>query len=278
VVPHAASTTPAATAPTTASGIVQGQKTVFYRTEDDSAAANWERRLRCGCCNPSYVMTAEAVKIESWEGCSRKNTSIDIDEVEDMALKQGLTPGYCFCGRGHIVLYLKTHKTYTVVHVEKAEKVFKEFSSSVAKVNNLKFGINRADDKETPFVMYDSALDNNWVKFCRSVVLCGGCCFFPHTVITKERITTIRWTPKCQRETLSFDLDRITDVKLSRTLVDCCLCSGNGTIMITGTDADQTGVKIPHLSDSKAVFSKLDNFANMLNNRNRVVGEKTMAR
>merc|ERR1712003_12986 len=77
------------------------EKKVFYKTDDDSAGANFLRKLRCGCFDPHYVMTTEAIKISEWHCskggcCTRKSDSIDTDEIFDMSMVQTCGPGY-FC-------------------------------------------------------------------------------------------------------------------------------------------------------------------------------------
>jgi len=262
--------------------ILNSQRKVFYNTDDDSGVSKFLRNLRCGCYNPKYVFTSESVRMEFCKGCSRENDSIDVDHIEDMALTQPLGLGYCCAQQGTIRLYAyeksggkKTEKVITLVHIENAPKVFDEFASHVGRMNNLVLGRKRPDDASTgPHLIYDSNADPRQIKFCRSIFLCGCCCF-PATRITKQRITTIMWTPKCEKQTLQFDLDSVEQLDLSRPCYSCC-CSDIGTIRVKGTDKDQSHFNIKFVPNSKQVFTQLDSYVNMLNNRDRVLGENML--
>lgn len=253
------------------------EKKDFYRTSDDSSGANCERKMRCGCLDPRYVITTEAVRIEAWSGCSRKNRSIDVDEVEDLSLVQRCTPGYCLYGRGHIRLYLKDQgagekfDSILIKHVENADKVFHEFSSHIHKINNLKFGIKRPDLEGVDFHVYDSSNDGMGAKFLRTIVCCG-CCFVPHIRVNGERISSTQWTLTCSKRTSNFDLDHVEDVVLNRNCIDYCLC-GTGTLKITGSDGDQTNPSYKHIGNAKKVYDMVDKYTNLLNNRDRIVGD-----
>lgn len=265
------------------SAVVTVQKKTFYRTEDDSQCSKWLRTLRCGCCNPKYVVNTESVKIEEWKGCSQVNDSVDVDNITDLNLTQCMSLGYCCANQGNVKLYVqeeiggkKVERVVELRYIEKAPDVFREFSGHIQVVNNLKFGMKRPELKDMPHLVYDSTSDSGILKCWRSIVCCG-CWFFPQTIITKQNITTTNWTPTCTKETLQFDLDNIDDLQLQRDIFSCC-CHDAGTIVVTGNDKDQKGVKIRHVANSKKVFLKLDEYVNTLNNRNRVLGEDAMKR
>jgi hypothetical protein len=259
--------------------IINTQRKVFYNTDDDSSISKHLRTLRCGCWNPKYVLTSESVRMEFCKGCSRVNDSIDIDKIEDMSLTQHLGLGYCCAGQGTIRIYSyetvnkkREEKVIKLVYIENAPKVFDEFASHVGKINNLVLGKARPDDPSTGGnLIYDSGADPASVKCLRSY-LCCGCCFFPHTLITKSRITTIQWTPTCDKKTLQFDLDNVQQLTLDRPCISC-LCHDVGTIKVQGTDKDQSHFNIRFVVNSKEVFTKLDSYVNLLNNRRRVLGE-----
>eukprot|EP00299_Pterocystis_sp_00344_P004444 c1543_g1_i1.p1 GENE.c1543_g1_i1~~c1543_g1_i1.p1 ORF type:complete len:278 (+),score=40.09 c1543_g1_i1:839-1672(+) len=255
----------------------------FYRTEDDSDCSKCLRTLRCGCFDPKYDINVESVKIEEWRDCTLQNDSVDVDDIRDMSMTQTCGPGLYYAGQGHIKLYVTekvdgVNKDRTVLlrHVENARKVFDTFASHVYKVNNLKLGMKRPDLKDMPFLIYDSDADPSMLK-CGRAILCCGCCCFPHTVITKERISTTFWTSTCQKQTLQFDLDHIENVTLKRGCVASCFCNA-GDIDVSGKDQDQNGIKMTWVYNSKHVFSKLDDYCNVLNNRNRVLGDQGMHR
>eukprot|EP00301_Raphidiophrys_heterophryoidea_P005750 c1237_g1_i1.p1 GENE.c1237_g1_i1~~c1237_g1_i1.p1 ORF type:complete len:287 (+),score=73.22 c1237_g1_i1:48-863(+) len=258
--------------------VIDMQKKVFYRTEDESGGAKCLRSMMCGCCLPRYSITTEAVRVQRWKGCTQEIDSIDVDSIADLSLSESCGIGYCLYGKGSILLYVHENgkdSTATLHYIEKAEEVFREFSSHVHKVNNMKMGIKRPDLKDVPHLIYDSKGDGFCVKVYRSL-LCCSCCFFPRTVVTKEHITTARWTLLGKKTTSQFDLDQVTDLTLSSGCLEGCCC-GTGTIIVTGKDKDQDGVRIRFVGDAQKVFKKMDDYDKVLNNRGRVLGD-TMTR
>jgi len=272
--------------------------TVFYDTEGDSSGAKLLKRLRCGCFDPEYKFTAEAIKVSEFhciQGgcCTRKDESIDVDEIEDIGMVQTLSPGYCLFDRGHFIIYYRQKggemKETHIWHIENSNQVFKEYTAHVSKMNNLVMGMARPDGN-TPELVYDSKDDGNGLKFCRSIVCCGCCCF-PHTIISKRHVITDRWT--CTREYIScmdgnccaclvkkhevVDTDKIKDITMSRSICDMCI--GAGSIVVDApADVDQDQVKIKFIANAKSVYDKFDEYVNLLDNRQRIIGDASMGR
>lgn len=271
--------------------------TVFYDTEGDSSGAKMLKKLRCGCFDPTYRFTTEAIKISEFHCCSggcctRKDESIDVDEIRDITMIQTLGPGYCLFDRGHFIIFFSEKggpmQEHHVWHIEGANKVLSEYASHVSKMNNLVMGMARPGG-DSPEVFYNSKDDSSTIKCCRTVVCCGCCCF-PHTIISKRHISTNWW--KCSLKYVSpgtnccaclikqheiVDTDQIKDLSMQRSL--CDLCIGTGTIIVDApADVSQDGVKIRMVGSSKGIFDKFDEYVNLLDNRQRIVGDHGMGR
>jgi len=280
--------------------IINAEKQVFYTTADDSSGANLLRKLRCGCLDPEYEFTTEKIGISEWhtcdkEGCcSRKTDSVDIDEIQDLALYNTCGLGYCLFDRGHFIIWVreKGESTSTmrhIYHIENSTTIFDEYSKYVAKINNLVMGMARFSG-DTPELMYDSRDDGQLVKFCRSI-LCCGCCCFPRTTISKRLVTQAAWgcyMPKgiwlgelfaCyQKHTTMLDTDNIKDVELQRSCADM-MCLGTGTMLIDApADKDTPNLKVKFVGNGKNVYKTFDEFVNKLDNRERVIGQSGMGR
>jgi len=281
--------------------LMNQEKKVFYTTADDSSGANCLRKLRCGCFDPEYVFTTEAIKTSEWHCCFggccvRKNDSIDVDEIKDMALWQTCGPGWCLFDRGHFIIYFKEGNDPVqerhIWHIEGSSKIFEEYSVHVSKMNNLKFGMRRPETGG-PDNMYDSKNDSNCQKCCRTFVCCGCCCF-PNSTISKRHVATDQWTcamPKgicgfcvdggfgcCIKKWEIVDVDDIKDVTMERTCFDMCVGTGK-IILDTPTDIDQSnGVTLKFVGNASEVYKQFDEFVNKLDNRGRIMGDAGMGR
>jgi len=246
---------------------------VFFKSVDESCGLKCLHVLSCTCFLPRYTLTQQSVRIETYGCCTEDSNTIDVDKILDLSLTQTMSPAYCCYGEGHIRLYVGNDKEDKVVvmrNIQNASKVFDEYSTFIHEINSMKFGIKRPEIKDVPHLIYDSDMDNIGLK-CLRCLCCCGCWCFPHTIVSKAKISTTSWNLKCQRNTQQIDMDNVTHVELKRSLCHCCVC-GSGSIHVTGTDKDQKNMVIKHVGNSHAVFKKMDETCNVLNNRDRVLG------
>eukprot|EP00298_Acanthocystis_sp_HF-20_P006636 c16430_g1_i1.p1 GENE.c16430_g1_i1~~c16430_g1_i1.p1 ORF type:complete len:271 (-),score=91.13 c16430_g1_i1:65-877(-) len=256
-------------------------KKTFYSSENDSTMSKLFRYLRCGCCAPKYELTTEGITIHSWQDCSWNSNSIDVDNIKDLSLHQAANFGYCCCGRGHMKLYVQNPNTRLVMptdirNIENAEKVFEEFSSHLHKINNLQHGLKRPSIANMAFIFYDSHGDSDCIKCYRTFVCCA-CHTYPHTIVSKERITTKKWSKCCHKIVLQMDLDNVKSVRVERGCCEECCCDA-GTIHVEGRDMDQDGLHLRNVEHAQQVFDKLNEYVSVLNNRQRVTGNQHMVK
>eukprot|EP00301_Raphidiophrys_heterophryoidea_P007578 c12913_g3_i1.p1 GENE.c12913_g3_i1~~c12913_g3_i1.p1 ORF type:complete len:203 (+),score=47.79 c12913_g3_i1:2-610(+) len=202
-------------------------------------------------------------------------------------MRQELDCGYCLFDRGNVTLYLKSPKadkgqpkdhfpSEKFVRIQHASSVFREFSTHVHHINNLKFGMKRPDVASTAFVMYDSDHDSRMLRCWRGLNTCL-CCFSPRALITKERITTFRWEG-CGKVTQQFDTDKVQNVTLESGCCEMFWCA-SGTLTIEGSDPDQkNGVVVQYVGHVNKVFRSFDEYVKVLNNRDRILGTEEMVR
>eukprot|EP00300_Choanocystis_sp_HF-7_P030873 c39859_g1_i1.p1 GENE.c39859_g1_i1~~c39859_g1_i1.p1 ORF type:complete len:271 (+),score=48.42 c39859_g1_i1:52-864(+) len=252
------------------SSVIIGKREVFYDSALDSPLAKCGRWMTCACMAQKSRFTSEKVQTEYWSGCTKQTNSIDIDAVKDLQLRETCGICLCLCGRGEIRVYGhdadQKGEFFTCKYIENAAEVFVKLSELKYHLDDLKLGMKRPKAEDIPWSIYNSNKDGACLK-CLRVSACG--CFHPTTIVTKGAITQTEWTRSCVKVSKRFDFDHVTDMKKTQGLCDCC-CQ-TGTIKVYGSDADQKdGVTISWVGNINSVFSNMDNFRSILNNRDRV--------
>jgi len=248
------------------------EKRVLYETDKDSSGSKWARCLSCRCLGQKVEITSEYINTREWKGCSRIESSLDIDKVEDIQLREPCGCTLLFCKHGDIRVYGKDgddkDKYFTCYHVEDAGNVFLQLGEVTHKLNDLKYGMKRPDDPSIQKVMYNSADDGACVK-CIRTSCCG--CFRPSTVVTKTSINqSVFECGKCAFVTKRLDFDHITDLQRRQKCHQ--MCCNAGDIRVYGKDQDQTSeyFDVTWIQDTKEKFTTINDFWNRLNNRERV--------